>query len=129
MSPHRMASPFRAEELDALRADTPGCRGRIHFNNAGAGLMPASVLEAATAHLRLEAEIGGYEAAAARTDAIAAFYEVTAQLVGCRPENIAHTANATDAYSRALSATPSNPEMSSLRRATTTSPTRSPSCR
>jgi selenocysteine lyase/cysteine desulfurase len=106
MSPHRMTSSFSAEELDALRADTPGCRGRIHFNNAGAGLMPAPVLEAAQAHLRLEAEIGGYEAAAARTDAIAAFYEVTAQLVGCRPENIAHTANATDAYSRALSAIP-----------------------
>jgi selenocysteine lyase/cysteine desulfurase len=101
-----MSSPFSAEELDALRADTPGCRGRIHFNNAGAGLMPAPVLEAAQVHLRLEAEIGGYEAAAARADAIAAFYELTAELVGCRPENIAHTANATDAYSRALSAVP-----------------------
>ena len=106
MSPHRMTSPFSAEELDALRAETPGCRGRIHFNNAGAGLMPAPVLEAAQAHLRLEAEIGGYEAAAAREEAIADFYRVTAQLLGCHPENIAHTANATDAYSRALSAIP-----------------------
>jgi selenocysteine lyase/cysteine desulfurase len=106
VSPHRLSSPFSVQELDALRADTPGCRGRTHFNNAGAGLMPAPVLEAAQTHLRLEAEIGGYEAAAARADAIAAFYEVTAQLVGCRPENIAHTANATDAYSRALSAIP-----------------------
>lgn len=41
--------------------------------------MPVTVLEAAQAHLRLEAEIGGYEAAAARSDAIAAFHEVTAQ--------------------------------------------------
>jgi selenocysteine lyase/cysteine desulfurase len=97
---------FSTDELDELRADTPGCNGRIHFNNAGAGLMPASVLEAAQAHLRLEAEIGGYEAAAAREEAIADFYRVTAQLLGCRPENIAHTANATDAYSRALSAIP-----------------------
>src|SRR2546423_13264766 len=97
---------FSTDELEKLRADTPGCEGRIHFNNAGAGLMPATVLEAAQPHLRLEAEIGGYEAAAARTDAIAAFYKGTAQLVGCRPENIAHNANATDAYSRARSAIP-----------------------
>src|SRR3954451_1837534 len=95
---------FSTDELEKLRADTPGCEGRIHFNNAGAGLMPAPVLEAGQGHLRLEAESAGYEAAAARTAAIAAFYEVTAQLIGCRPENIAHTANATDAYSRALSA-------------------------
>jgi selenocysteine lyase/cysteine desulfurase len=53
--------------------------------------------------------VGGYEGAAGRSDAIAAFYEVTAQLLGCRPENIAHTANATDAYSRALSAIPFQP--------------------
>src|SRR5205085_2447507 len=97
---------FSTEELEKLRADTPGCEGRIHFNNAGAGLMPASVLEAAQAHLRLESEIGGYEAAAAQEGAIANFYRATAQLLGCRPENIAHTANATDAYSRALSAIP-----------------------
>ena len=106
MSSHRLADSFSAAELEALRADTPGCQGLIHFNNAGAGLMPEPVLEAAQAHLRLEAEVGGYEAAAGRSDAIAAFYEVTAQLLGCRPENIAHTANATDAYSRALSAIP-----------------------
>ena len=109
MPSHRLTDSFSAEELEALRADTPGCRGHIHFNNAGAALMPAPVLEAAQAHLRLEAEIGGYEAAAARSDAIAAFYDATAQLLGCRPENIAHTANATDAYSRALSAIPFEP--------------------
>ena len=109
MSSHGLTNSFSAEELEALRADTPGCRGLIHFNNAGAALMPAPVLEAAQAHLRLEAEVGGYEAAAGRSDAIAAFYEVTAQLLGCRPENIAHTANATDAYSRALSAIPFEP--------------------
>src|SRR5437868_2706208 len=97
---------FSTDELEKLRADTPGCEGRIHFNNAGAGLMPASVLEAAQAHLRLESEIGGYEAAAAQEEAIANFYRATAQLLGCRPENIAHTANATDAYSRALSSIP-----------------------
>jgi len=51
-------------DLDQLRAQTPGCLHRIHLNNAGAALMSRSTLEAMTAHLRLEAEIGGYEAAA-----------------------------------------------------------------
>ena len=33
------------------RDDTPGCANRIHFNNAGAGLMPRGVLEAIIGHL------------------------------------------------------------------------------
>jgi selenocysteine lyase/cysteine desulfurase len=101
--------PFALDELEAIRAETPGCEGRIHFNNAGAGLMPSSVLEETVGHLRLEAEIGGYEASAAREDAIADFYRLTATLLNCKPENVAHTANATDAYSRALSAIPFAP--------------------
>ena len=31
-------------DLDRWRRDTPGCRDRIHLNNAGAGLMPRPVL-------------------------------------------------------------------------------------
>src|SRR5213080_1970327 len=50
-------------ELDRWRRDTPGCRERIHLNNAGAGLMPRPVLDALTNHLAREATIGGYEAA------------------------------------------------------------------
>lgn len=95
-----------AFDLERLRGETPGCANRIHFNNAGAGLMPAPVLEAMIGHLRLEAEIGGYEAADARTDAIADFYAATAQLIGCRPENVAFGSSATDAFSRAISAIP-----------------------
>src|SRR2546423_12501762 len=49
--------------IDGWRRDTPGCRGRIHLNNAGAALMPQPVIDALTRHLEREAEIGGYEAA------------------------------------------------------------------
>jgi selenocysteine lyase/cysteine desulfurase len=100
------AEPFTAEEIERLRADTPGCLTRIHFNNAGAALMPQPVLAAAVDHLRLEAEIGGYEAAEARAAEIERFYTATADLLNCRPEGIAYMANATDAYMRALSAIP-----------------------
>jgi len=93
-------------ELDRLRAETPGCAHRIHFNNAGAGLMPVPVFETMTAYLELEAELGGYEAADARSEAIDDFYVSTAQLLGCEARNIAFAPNATDAFARALSSIP-----------------------
>jgi len=69
-------------EIEALRAQTPGCVNRIHLNNAGAALLAQPTLDAMTAQLRLEAEIGGYEAAAAVRDAAAATYAGLAELVG-----------------------------------------------
>ncbi len=93
-------------DVDALRADTPGTAERIHLNNAGAGLMPRSVLEAAVGHLRLEAEIGGYEAAAQRREGIAGAYESVGRLVGAPAANIAFMENATAAFSAALSSIP-----------------------
>jgi selenocysteine lyase/cysteine desulfurase len=104
-----MTDGFTDKEIERLRAETPGCEERIHFNNAGAGLMPAAVLEAAVAQLGLESELGGYEAAAAAEEAVSAYYEHTAALLGCGPENVAFTASATDAYTRALSSIPFEP--------------------
>jgi selenocysteine lyase/cysteine desulfurase len=95
-----------ALDLDRLRAATPGCENRIHFNNAGAGLMPRPVLDAMTQHLELEAEIGGYEAADARQDRVDDFYAATAELLGCEPRNVAFAPSATDAFARALSSVP-----------------------
>ena len=93
-------------DLDRLRSDTPGCASRIHFNNAGAALMPRPVLDAMTEHLELEAEIGGYEAADARQDRVHDFYAATAELLGCSAHNVAFAPSATDAYARALSSIP-----------------------
>ena len=93
-------------DLARLRAETPGCASRIHFNNAGSGLMATPVLQAVTEYLELEAELGGYEAADAREEAIHDFYAATAQLLGCKARNIAFAPNATDAFARALSSIP-----------------------
>lgn len=93
-------------DVEQLRAETPGCVQRIHFNNAGAGLMPAPVLESMVEHLRIEAELGGYEAADLRADVVADFYAATAEMLGCRADSVAFATNATDAFSRALSAVP-----------------------
>ena len=52
-------------DIAKIRADTPGVEKVAHFNNAGASLMPTPVLDVQIEHLKLEASIGGYEAAAA----------------------------------------------------------------
>src|SRR5438309_605714 len=91
-------------ELDRWRRDTPGCRDRIHLNNAGAGLMPRPVLDALMQHLAREAAIGGYEAADEAEPRVRETYALVAQLVGARPGNIALVENATVAFSQALSA-------------------------
>jgi cysteine desulfurase / selenocysteine lyase len=78
----------------------------IHLNNAGAALMPAPVTEAVNHYLAFEAATGGYEAQAAHTEALAAFYTHTATLLNTQPQNIAFAYSSTDAYSRALSAIP-----------------------
>jgi len=61
--------------LRQWRADTPGCNVRVHLNNAGAALMPTPVLRATIAHLELEANLGGYEAADACMAQIEQCYE------------------------------------------------------
>jgi selenocysteine lyase/cysteine desulfurase len=93
-------------DVPRLRSDTPGCESVIHFNNAGCGLVPRPVHQAVLDHLDLEARIGGYEAADARTAQIADFYTAVGDLIGCAARNVAFTASATDAYTRALSAIP-----------------------
>ena len=96
-------------DIDALRAQTPGCAHRIHLNNAGAALLAQPTLDAMTAHLRREAEIGGYEAAAEAQDAVAATYAAIATLVGGRGEEIALFDNATHAWNAAFYSVPLHP--------------------
>ena len=89
--------------LKQWRADTPGCERRNHLNNAGAGLMTAQTVAAMTAHLQLEAEIGGYEAEGARAEAIGRCYADIAALLNAAARNIAVVANATAGFVQALS--------------------------
>ena len=90
-------------EVARWRAATPGCEHRNHLNNAGAALMPRPVLDACVAHLQLEAEIGGYEAADARAGETAGVYESLGELIGAHPRNVAIVANATAGFIQAMS--------------------------
>ncbi len=85
-------------DVAKVRQETPGCRHVLHFNNAGASLMPSAVLGAVTGHLRLEAEIGGYEAAEAARDDLESVYHAIGDVLGCSPDEIAVTDSATRAW-------------------------------
>lgn len=85
-------------DLEAVRADTPGVADCIHFNNAGAGLMPLPVIEAVKDHLDLEARIGGYEAKAQENERIEAAYRSVARLIGADTSEIAFAENASVAW-------------------------------
>lgn len=93
-----MIEAFSTNEIDRLRAMTPGTRHRVHFNNAGAALMTTGVLSTVFDHLNLEADIGGYEAKAREVDRIEGVYRSVARLVNADPEEIALAENATVAW-------------------------------
>ncbi len=89
-------------DLDAIRADTPACESLIHFNNAGASLMPLPVQQAVAKHLKLEASIGGYEAEHQANNDLQSFYEEFATLLNASAEEIAYVENATRAWDMAF---------------------------
>lgn len=100
----RALTPVLDPQIRRWRSDTPGCERLVHLNNAGAALVPRAVRDAIAAHLKLEEEIGGYEAADAQADAVKASYQAVADLLGARAHNLALVQNSTVAFAQAISA-------------------------
>ncbi|WP_437833048.1 aminotransferase class V-fold PLP-dependent enzyme [Sorangium sp. So ce1153] len=89
-------------DIAALRRDTPACASFVHFNNAGASLPPAVVVDTVVEHLRREAAVGGYEAQAEAAARLEAVYGSVARLIGAEPGEIALIENATRAWDMAF---------------------------
>ena len=95
--------------IEQLRADTPAVSQLIHFNNAGAALMPAPVIETMTRHIQLEATLGGYEAAGQQSAEVENVYAAIGQLINAQPDEIAVIENATRAWDMAFYSLPLQP--------------------
>jgi cysteine desulfurase / selenocysteine lyase len=91
-------------DIEALRADTPGCTHVTHLNNAGCALPPGIVTDTMVEHLRREEAIGGYEAHAEARDRVAGVYASVGELINAPIERIALVESATVAWDRGLQA-------------------------
>jgi selenocysteine lyase/cysteine desulfurase len=89
-------------DLDRVRADTPAAAAQSFLLNAGSSLMPNPVLEAMIDHLRLEAEVGGYEAADREQERLTRVYDSIAAVLNACREEIAIVGNATIAWQMAF---------------------------
>lgn len=102
-------APLSPAEVDEIRAAGTFDPNRIHLNHAGDSPSSAAVVETQLTHLRREAEIGGYEAAAEAADADHAAYEAIATLLRCTPGEISRHEHATDAWNAAFWSVPMEP--------------------
>ncbi len=81
-------------DKQAIIADLCAEPGLIHFDNAGAALMPRCVFDTQVEHLRLEAACGGYESARRCEAGIEAVYASVARLINCDTSEVAVVENA-----------------------------------
>ncbi|EHR61340.1 aminotransferase class V-fold PLP-dependent enzyme [Saccharomonospora cyanea] len=100
------ATAVHTFDVERARRETPGCENVVHLNNAGAALMPTPVLDRTITHLRLEARVGGYEAATLVAEEIKDVYGSAARLLGCRTDEIAVVDSATRAWDMAFYSVP-----------------------
>ena len=96
-------------DVEKVRAETRGCSNLIHFNNAGASLMPAPVADYLCDFLREEEIKGGYETRSLRNAEIENFYTSVSRLLNANPKEIAFVENATRAWDMVFYALPLGP--------------------
>jgi cysteine desulfurase/selenocysteine lyase len=85
-------------DLSKVRLDTPTVNKLIHFNNAGASLIPLPVSAAVSCYFQMELERGGYETEDYFAEELNGFYTAAAKLISAHPEEIAYIENATRAW-------------------------------
>ncbi len=91
-----------ALDVEAERAATPGCGQVAYLNNAGAALPTTATVQAMVDHLALEAERGGYEAAATVVDRLTGLRASVANLLGAEADEVVVTGSDTQSWTKAL---------------------------
>ena len=89
-------------DLGRLREETAGCEQSAFFNNAGASLQPRPVVARVIEHLRLEEQVGGYEAADRVAAELEGVYGSVARLLHCAPQEVGLFENSTRAWEMAF---------------------------
>ena len=89
-------------DINRARRDTKACEEIVHFNNAGAALMPIPVTDVLHAYLNKEERFGGYETAVDEEELLNNFYNSAAKLLNCETDEIAFVENATRAWDMAF---------------------------
>lgn len=90
------------DEVERLRAATPGCASVIHFNHAGASLPSQATLDAMIEQLQREASTGPMEAADQSVQARAR--NAAATLLNAEPKAIAFASSGSAAWGMAFNA-------------------------
>jgi selenocysteine lyase/cysteine desulfurase len=93
-------------DLAAARAETPGCTDHVFLDSAGSSLPTTRALDTVVGHLRREAKIGGYRAAAERSGDLDDLPAVLGRLLGCSPDLVALTDSATRSWNQLVTALP-----------------------
>ena len=88
--------------IQKIRKDTPGTNHIKHFNSAGCSLATQSQIDIITNYLQEEAIVGGYLMQAKHQNEINQFYQRAAQLINAKPDEIAITGNASEAFNHVL---------------------------
>jgi len=84
--------------IENYRDETTGVKSVLHFNNAGASLMPKPVFDVVEAYQQHEFIWGGYETADKFRNQLNAFYTNIAELIHADPLEIAFCESATHAW-------------------------------
>lgn len=93
---------FTSGEIQQLRSETDATKNLIHFNNAGASLIPNPVRDAMLGYLQYEANSGAYETAAKFQAQVNHVYDAIAELINTENKEIAILENATAAWHMAF---------------------------
>lgn len=96
-------------DWERIAADTPGAAGQVFLDSAGSSLPATPVLDTVIGHLRREAEIGGYRAAAERAEDLDRVKVSLGALLGAPPRAVALTDSATRAWAQVFYAIPLKP--------------------